>query len=251
MAELKNTDQQTELKDSKILGESAFVETRWSQVNLAGAKNLSGSHEALEKLCQTYWRPIYSFLRRKGKLPHEAEDFTQDFFLHLLRKDSIPRANPARGRFRSFLLGVLQHFLVDTHRKDSAQKRGAGKILKNVDFTEAEDPYLVAPDSSLTPDQVYDQQWAATLLQQALGGLRKEFEEAGQLVKFEAFRPFLSEEAADGAYDAVAAQFGMSRGAVSKSVQRMRLRYQKLVRQEVADTVVQAEDVEAELIDLF
>jgi RNA polymerase sigma-70 factor (ECF subfamily) len=145
----------------------------------------------------------------------------------------------------------LNHFLVDAIRRESAQKRGIGKILKNVDFAEVEDPYLVAPDSGLTPDQVYDQQWAGTLLHQALERLRMEFQEAGQSSRFEAFKPFLAEEAVDGAYDGAAAQFGMSRGAVSKAVQRMRLRYQQLIRQEITDTVIQPGDVEAELTDLF
>lgn len=236
------------------LGRSAddvFTETRWSQVVLAAEKDSEGSRLALERLCQTYWGPIYGFLRRKGKRPHDAEDLTQDFFLRLLKSDAIAGADRMKGRFRTFLLGALSHFLIDETRKQTAQKRGGGNLLAGVEFSEAEERYREVPDPGWTPEQVYDQQWAATLLSRGFEGLRKEFTTAGQEDRFNHFKVFLAEEAKDGAYDPIASELRMSRGAVSKAVQRMRIRYHQLVRQEVADTVTRTSEVETELVELF
>lgn len=227
-----------------------FIETRWSQVILASDHQAEGSHDALEKLCQSYWGPVYGFLRRKGKRSQDAEDLTQQFFLRLLKSDSFAAADKSKGRFRSFLLGALKHFLVDEIRKQTTQKRGGGERLQ-MDFQKAENKYRETPDPGWTPEQHYDQRWAATLLAKAYECLREEFEAAGQQERFEHFKAFLADEAEDGAYEPIASALGMSRGAISKAVQRMRIRYQQLVRREVAETVTSSSAVEAELIELF
>lgn len=234
------------------MSNNTFQETRWSQVVLASSNDPATSGAALETLCERYWRPIYAILRSRGKSAHEAEDLTQEFFFRLLQSNSLGRAHSSLGRFRSFLLGALDHFLIDQMRKDNAQKRGGGRILGGLNFAEAEECLLNEPDSTLTPEEVYDRQWAAALLQRAFDGLKQEFHKAGQDDKFSAFKPFLASDAADGtSYDAVAARLLISRGAVSKAVQRMRNRYRQLVRMEVADTVSQASDLEVELAELF
>src|SRR5262245_22829494 len=148
-----------------------FPATRWSQVMLAGEGLSTGAHRALEQLCQAYWQPIYGFLRRKGLAPHDAEDLTQQFFFRLLQRNSIANADRSKGRFRSFLLGALNYFLTDELRKTSAQKRGGALMPFAADFSEAEARYLQEPDPDLTPEQMYDRRWAASLLQQAFDSL--------------------------------------------------------------------------------
>jgi RNA polymerase sigma-70 factor (ECF subfamily) len=205
----------------------------------------------LEELCQSYWQPIYGFLRRKGFSPHDAEDLTQQFFLRLLKGDSLARADRSKGRFRTFLLGALQHFLADEFRKSSAQKRGGPELTLAVNFHEAEERYLEEPDSNLTPEQMYDRRWAASLLQRAFESLSSEFESAGMRGRFDRFKTLLANEPAEGEYERLGSELGMTRRAVGAAVYRMRQRYRQLVRGQVADTVAQSSEIDSELAELF
>lgn len=232
-------------------GQRDFPATRWSQVALVGGADPARAEQALEQLCQSYWQPIYGFLRRKGFSPHAAEDSTQQFFLRLLQRNSVANADRTKGRFRSFLLGALTHFLTDELRKSSAQKRGGPPLPFAADFAEAEQRYLQEPDPNLTPEQMYDRRWAATLLQQTFDGLAAEFEAAGLRARFDQLKPFLASEPADGEYDRLAPQLGITARAVSAAVYRMRQRYRQLVRNQVADTVADVQDIDAELAQLF
>jgi RNA polymerase sigma factor (sigma-70 family) len=228
-----------------------FAETRWSQILLAGQGSPRQSNKAKETLCVIYWSPIYSFLLRKGHTHHDAEDLTQQFFVRLLESDAFSNADRAKGRFRSFLLGALKHFLVDEARKTSTQKRGGKISFVPIGVSDSEQGRLLEPDPGLTPEQAYDRRWAATLLDLAFQRLREDFAEADQLNRFEALKSFLSEDAGAGDYDRVSRQLGITPKAVGMAVHRLRQRYRQLVRQEVADTLVDASDVEEELRDLF
>jgi len=220
-------------------------------VILAGEGESAVSRQALEQLCQSYWQPIYGFLRRKGFSPPDAEDLTQQFFLRLLERDSVARADRSKGRFRTFLLGALQHFLADEYRKSSAQKRGGPNLPLAVNFQEAEERYLEEPDPNLTPDQMYDRRWAASLLQRSFESLSSEFESAGMRARFNLFKAFLANEPAEGEYERLGSELGMTTRAVGAAVYRMRQRYRQLVRGQVADTVAQAGEIDAELAQLF
>lgn len=234
---------------SRVAG--GFPDTRWSQVVLAGKGESAVSHQALEQLCQSYWQPIYGFLRRKGLSPHDAEDFTQQFFLRLLKGDSMARADRSKGRFRTFLLGALQHFVADEIRKKSAQKRGGPNLPLAVSFQEAEERYLEEPDPNLTPEQMYDRRWAAGLLQRAFESLSSEFESAGMRARFGRFKAFLANEPAEGEYERLGRELGMTTRAVGAAVYRMRQRFRQLVRGQVADTVAQSSEIDSELAQLF
>ena len=218
---------------------------------LAGEGESAVSRQALEQLCQSYWQPIYGFLRRKGYAPHDAEDLTQQFFLRLLKGDSLARAERSKGRFRTFLLGALHHFLADEFRKSSAQKRGGTNLPFVANFREAEERYSEEPDPNLTPEQMYDRRWAAGLLQIAFQSLSSEFESAGMRARFDRFKVLLASEPAEGEYERLAGELGMTRRAVSAAVYRMRQRYRQLVRGQVADTVAQSTEIDSELAQLF
>lgn len=235
----------------KRLTVNRFSETHWSQVLLAAQADSDQSQQAKEQLCATYWRPIYGFLRRTGKTRHDAEDLTQQFFVRLLNSNAFSQADPAKGRFRNFLLGALKHFLIDESRKASTQKRGGKINFTSIEFSDSEEEHLQQLDPGLSADQVYDRRWAATLLDLAFQRLRADFAAAGQLDRFEVLKSFLSEEADDGDYDRVSHQLGMTRKAVGVAVHRLRQRYQQLVRSEVADTLVDSGQVEEELRELF
>src|SRR5262249_52064478 len=181
---------------------------------LAGEGDSAGAWQALEQLCQSYWQPIYGFLRRKGFAPHDAEDLTQQFFVRLLQRNSVANADRSKGRFRNFLLGALSHFLTDELRKSSAQKRGGTKMPFAANFAEAEERYLSEPDPNLTPEQMYDRRWAASLLQQAFESLGAEFEATGMRRRFDQLKSFLADQPAEGQYDRLAQELGMTTRAV-------------------------------------
>jgi RNA polymerase sigma factor (sigma-70 family) len=228
-----------------------FTETRWSLVALAGSSDSSGSREALAKLCESYWHPIYSFLRHKGNSSHDAEDFTQQFFVRLLTENAFVRADQTKGRFRSFLLGALKNFIIDDYRRSTSLKRGGEMQLLPFDLREAESSYREEPDSNLTPEQVYDQRWAARLLNQALVKLRSEFEAAGHQNRFEHLKGFLSGEARRGEYEKAGEQIDLTAKSTKMAVYRLRQRYQQLVRAEVADTLEDSNELDDELQHLF
>ena len=229
-----------------------FTATQWTQVLLAAKQDGSaGSQRALEQLCARYWPALYGFLRRKGHAPAEAEDLTQGFFAQLLEENAIARADRAKGRFRNFLLGALQRFLADEHRRVAAQKRGRDKLLLASDFAAVEQNYLDEADPGLSPEEVFDRRWATTVLEAAYQQLQAEFAAAGQAARFDCLKKFLSEEAGDGDYEAAAAKLELTPKAVSSAVCRLRERYREIVRQAVLATVADQEDIDAEFEALF
>ena len=228
-----------------------FRTTHWSLVSLARDADSPQGTAALEKLCQTYWLPLYSYIRRQGYGPHDAQDLAQGFFARLLRMNSLASVGQQKGKFRTFLLASLNHFLSDERDHARAEKRGGGKNLISLDATSAEERYLEVPAPDLTPEKLFDRRWALTVMEQALGRLRKEYANAGNTALFERLSGFLSREAAPGEYDSVAQRLGMSPGALAVSVHRLRQRYRECVRFELSQTVTSCEDLELEMKCLF
>ena len=192
---------------------------------------------ALQKLCQTYWYPLYAHARRRGHNAHDAQDLTQAFFERFLEKDYLNQVHQERGRFRSFLLATLDHFLSDQLDRSRALKRGGGQPLLSLDAEDAEGRFLLEPAVSCSVEQAFDRCWALALLDQALERLQKEMANAGKERQFHYLKPFLCEETAPGGYDSVASTLGMSVGAVRMGVLRLRERFGSLVRDEVAHTL--------------
>lgn len=233
-------------------GGDAFTATHWTQITLAARDDETPeAREALETLCLRYWPAIYGFLRRRRHDPAEAEDLTQGFFVHLLDGKTLARADRTRGRFRSFLLGALRRFLADEQRRNGALKRGRGKVVEGMDFDGEEAGYLEEADPALTPDEVYDRRWAATVLEAAFAELEREFLESGQAERFGILKRFLAEEAADGDYAAEADRLGVAPRTVSSLVARFRERYRELVRRHVLTTVDGPDEIDAEFRELF
>jgi len=209
------------------------------------------SREALEALCCTYWFPIYAFIRRQGHLPHDAQDLTQDFFTRLLASNSIARADQRLGKFRTFLLGALKHFLTDERRKVGAWKRGGGVEIVSIHQAEAEERYQLEPVDDRTPDKVFDQRWTVVLLEVAVARLEKEFSDAGKAGQFQVLKRFLTEEGGEAAYAEAGAELKHPGGTIAVAVHRMRRRFRLIVRSVIADTVSTADEVEEEYRNLF
>ena len=228
-----------------------FNTTHWSVVLLAGQEQSPQSAEALEKLCRTYWPPLYSFIRRQGQSPEDAQDLTQKFFARLLDKNDFGRVDPRKGKFRTFLLTALTHFLANERDYANAAKRGGGRKLISLDETQVEQSYRAAPASELSPDKLYDQRWAMTVLELALAALEQEMGTAGKGPQFERLKRFLTEEPGEGEYASSGSGIGLSREAVAVAVHRLRHRYHELVRAEVAQTVTGPLELDEEMRHLF
>ncbi len=228
-----------------------FVTTHWSVVLTAGRADTDRAHGALEQLCRNYWQPIYAYVRRTGHSQEEAEDLTQEFFARLLAQNTFARADPVRGRFRSFLLATLKHFLANEWGKARALKRGGGAQVLPLQFDTAETLCVqpVAPGD--TPDRAYDRQWALALLDVVLGRLRREYHDSGREKLFLVLKDTLSGARAEIPYRDLAPGLGMSEGAVKVAAHRLRQRYRQLLREEIANTVAGPQDVEEELQQLF
>jgi len=228
-----------------------FATTHWSVVLLADHSSSPAASGALEKLCRSYWYPVYAFVRRRGSSPHDAQDLTQEFFSRLLKRNSFADADPAKGRFRSFLVGALKHFLADEWDKARAEKRGGHCETFSLDALEPEARYALEPATDLTPERIFDRRWAMALLEQALWRLREEQAASGKVQHFELLKDFLTNEAGPGAYDGVAAQLETSVNSIAVAVHRLRQRYRDLVRSDVAHTVAGPDGIEEELRSLF
>jgi RNA polymerase sigma-70 factor (ECF subfamily) len=209
------------------------------------------TREALEALCRTYWFPIYAFVRRHGHSPHDAQDLTQTFFARLLASNSIARADPQLGRFRTFLLGSLKHFLADAQRKEAALKRGGGVDIISFEQAQAEERYQLEAVDDRTPDKVFDQRWTVVLLEAAAARLGEEFRMAGKDRQFGVLKTFLSSEGGEAAYAQAGTELNHSSKTVAVAVHRMRLRFRQLVRSAIAETVSTPDEVEEEYRSLF
>jgi DNA-directed RNA polymerase specialized sigma24 family protein len=228
-----------------------FVSTRWTVVLAAGDSRLSSARalEALSELCRIYWRPLYLFLLREGIGAEDAQDLTQSFFSELIRDRSFMRADREKGRFRSFLLGALKHFVADARDREQAQKRGGGKIREPFDeATISEAESQVARNERWQADRVYDREWAETLLRQALARLAQECAFAGKEALFEALKSHLSPDGEEAIpYHELSARVRKPAATLRKDVERLRSRYGEILREEVGGTVTDPAEVDEEL----
>lgn len=231
---------------------AGFAATRWSVV-LAAADRSAGtrSNRALEELIQAYWFPLYAFVRRQGEAPHAAEDVVQAFFACLLEKQYLSQVDRSKGKFRSFLLAALKHFLSKERAKARAQKRGGGQTIIALDALAAEVRYAVEPADSMTPERLFERQWALAVLDQVLHRLRATYAEAGKAVLYDAIEPCLTQGAKAVDYRQVAARLGMVEASVRTAVHRLRRRYRDLLREKIAQTVNSPTQIEEEIAYLL
>ncbi len=231
-------------------GESWVGTTHWSVVLAAGREASPRAATAMEELCRAYWYPLYAYVRRRGHTVEEAQDLTQDFFAHLIEKHWLAEADPGKGRFRTFLLTALNHFLANEWRHAHAAKRGGGRALMSLDGT-AETRYALEPASDLTPEKIYERRWALSLFEQAMGRLRRHYAAEGKTRLYESLAPFLSSEAVEGDYARLGKELDMAPGAVATAVYRLRQQYREQVREEVAHTVNAPGEIEDEMRSLL
>jgi RNA polymerase sigma-70 factor (ECF subfamily) len=244
--------QSTERNEESVApGGAAFGLTHWSVVLAAGKVDSPHAHEALEKLCQTYWPPIYAFVRRQGYNPHDAQDLTQGFFARLLEKNSFADADRSKGRFRSFLLGALKHFLANEWDRANAQKRGGGRTIVPIDVESAETSCGFEPADTLTAEKVFERRWALTLLDQVLRRLRQEYTDDGKEHVFDQLKQTLTEASRSVPYAEIAARLNTTEGAIKVAVHRLRQRYRELLRSEIGGTVASPDQVDDEIRNLF
>ena len=228
-------------------GAIAFTTTHWSVV-LAAQGRSPAADEALEKLCRTYWWPLYGFVRREGYGPEEAQDLTQGFFALLLERRDLDAVRREKGRLRSYLLVSLKNFLAKAKRRELTVKRGEGRALVPLDELLARERAHLEPTDNLTADRIYERRWALTLLEQVLTRLDSEYQSAGNAKLFDRLQEFLSDEPGCRRSQAdVAAELGMTENAVKQAFHRLRQRYRQLLRDEIAQTVAVPGDVEDEL----
>lgn len=232
-------------------GRAAFATTQWGMVLSAGHDSAPDARSALEQLCGSYWYPLYAFLRRSGHAAADAEDLIQGFFESLIERDWLAAADPAKGRFRSFLLVCLKRFVGGEVRKVQAQKRGGRSLLISLDDENAAGRYALENADELAPDEVYDRRWALTVLEQAWDRLRTECESTGKLELFALLRPASGNAAPAPSQKEVASRLGLTESAVKSALFRLRARYRELLREEVGRTVRDPGDVDAEIRHLL
>src|ERR1041385_1701798 len=228
-----------------------FNTTHWSVVALAAQEASAPAQDALEKLCRAYWQPLYVFVRRRGYSPHDAQDLTQSFFERLLDKNYLSGADRTKGKFRSFLLAALEHFLANDWRRRRAQKRGGGAKFVSLDDDSIEEQYLQLAATVDSAEKIFERQWAATVLNQVLVQLRAEFTAAGKEILFQRIKVFLTGEKQSSTYAELALTSGMTEAALKMAVSRLRRRYRELLQDEITKTVSSPAQVDEELRALF
>lgn len=236
---LSNSDNLTPLQE--------FGTTHWSMVLAAGDGDSSHAEAALDRLCQTYWYPVYAFVRRHGHLPEDARDLTQDFFARLILRGGFAKADPQRGRFRAFLLASLRNFLSDAWDKRRALKRGGG--LRTISFEELGSWEQEVEDlpGNPPPEIVYDRNWACSILRHTCRQLRDEYASAGRADRFDALEQFLSADTSERTYAELSGHLGLGEAALRSEVHRLRQRFRALLRREVAHTVATTEEIDGEI----
>jgi RNA polymerase sigma-70 factor (ECF subfamily) len=217
----------------------------------AGDSSAPATRDALETLCRTYWYPLYAFACRKGYNETDAQDVIQEFFQRLLEKKYLQLADRKRGKFRTFLLSSLQHFLVNEWTRARAAKRGSGRPMVSWDSATAEGLYECDATTDLTPEKIYEQRWAVTLLERVLTRLQQEVIADGKGEAFEQMKIFLWGEAKTGSYGDLARNLGLTENAARVAVHRLRQRYRQLLRAEIAHTVAHPDDIDDEIRYLF
>jgi RNA polymerase sigma-70 factor (ECF subfamily) len=242
--------------------QARFATTRWSIVAAAAAGSVSDEaagaadvtesrRAALEGLCRTYWYPLYAFVRRRGYDAERAQDLTQEFFARFLEKNDVAAARSERGRFRSFLLASMKHFLANDFDRERALKRGGGRVVLSFDAGAAETRYAREPSHDVTPERLFDRGWALTVLAEALRSLRQRYARDGQEPLFDKLKPFISTGDDLPPYDELAAELGMQPATVRVAVHRLRQRYRDALRTAVADTTADGGEVDGEIQMLF
>jgi RNA polymerase sigma factor (sigma-70 family) len=234
-----------------VTADGRFATTRWSIVNVAGHQSDPRADAALSELCHIYWPPLYGYLRRRGYDIDKAQDLTQGFFARLLERQSIRTADPRRGRFRSFLLIALKRFVINEHEHDMAVRRGGRHAHLALDFDDAERTYVLDSRTDDTPESVFDRKWAAITLDRALHRLNEECSGSGKIVEARALIPYLTESTELPPYKTVAAQLGMTEGAVKVAVHRLRQRFGAMLRAEISDTVSEQAEIDDEMRELI
>jgi RNA polymerase sigma-70 factor (ECF subfamily) len=224
-----------------------FATTHWSVVLAAGRHDSPQAAEALEKLCRTYWYPLYAYVRRRGYTPEDAEDLTQDFFAQLLRKNYPARANNLKGKFRTFLFHTLNQFLADQRERAMTLKRGGGQKFISLDAPTPEDRYQLEVADELTPEKLFERRWARTILDRALERLRAEFVAEGKGQIYEVLQAFEPGEQNVLSYAEASTRLGVSESAVKSMIHRLRQRHRELVREEIAHTVPTLAEIDEEL----
>ena len=230
---------------------ASFVTTRWSLVLAAADKALPESRAALASLCQTYWSAVHVFLRRQVTDVHEAQDLTQAFFARLLEKNIFGVAEPARGRFRSFLLTSARHFLLNEWDRQKASKRGGGRKILSLDFGAHDSKPSLEPSDRSTPERLYERQWALDLLNQVMTQLRDEFTKAGKQRVFDGLKSTLSGASPEESLAQIGRSLGITENAAKVAAHRLRKRYRELLRAEVAQTLADPEEIDDEIRHLF
>ena len=243
--------QPSDLASSATSDHQWFATTHWSVVLSTVQSDSAQASEAIEKLCRAYWPPLYSFVRRQGSGPEDAKDLTQAFFVKLLEKNFWARADPQKGRFRSFLLKALSQFLADQRDRARTAKRGGGVPLISLDEHTGEEGFLAGLDQNLSAEQQFDRQWAATVLEQARSRLREECAASGKSGLYDRVSLLGGKNEGAASYAVVAQELGMSVTAIKSAVSRLRERYGELVREEVAHTVSSPAEIDAEVRHLL
>ncbi len=226
-----------------------FAATEWRLIAAAAHDDASG-RDALARVCQRYWHPLYAYVRRHGYSVTDAQDLTQAFFERLLAKHGLEGANPGRGKFRSFLLSAMRHFLANESERTATQRRGGGVQFVPVDAALTERRYGLQFASDATPDKLFERAWAMTVLERVLSRLQAEQEKAGKLEVFQLMKPSVLGERAVP-YRELAAQASTTEDAVKMAIHRLRRRYGELLREEIAQTVADPAEIQGEILHLF
>jgi len=223
-----------------------FPVTHWTDIVAARHEGSSTAAEALDRLCSTYWYPIYAYIRRKGHSDADAKDIAQGFFFHVLERNLLGSADRTKGKFRSFLLGSLNYFLANLRDFEQAKKRGGGATIISLDDQVGNERYALEPVDNLSPEKLFERRWALDLHAQAVRQLREDYCRQGKEQVFDLLQPFLSDQSDTGDYDALAQALKMTPGAVTTAVNRLRGRYGEFINDEIARTVASPEEIASE-----
>jgi RNA polymerase sigma factor (sigma-70 family) len=240
-----------EFPQGRINSAASFNTTHWTIVLACGDEGDSErANEALASLFQTYWYPLYAYVRRHGYDEHDAKDLVQSFCLHLQEKHALAKADRQRGKFRTFLLSSLQNFLGHERERSRAQKRGGGQELIRLDAEEADARYRLEPVHSTTPETIFEKRWARALLEQTVSDLRADFITRGKERLFDGLSPFLTSDSHETSYKSAADQLGLPLSAIKTTVHRLRRDYRAKLREEIGRTVSSPEEIDEELLYL-
>jgi RNA polymerase sigma-70 factor (ECF subfamily) len=233
--------------------DARFTETHWTTVLAAAAGGCQSpqAQQALARLCESYWYPLYAFIRRRGYGPHDAQDLTQGFFVHLFEHDTLQRVDREKGRFRSFLLAALQRYLANERDKAQTLKRGGAVELVSWDEAQAQAMYSAEPSDNTTPERLFERRWAGALIERVIERLRQDYAARGRAEVHAALCPWLTGEIESGVYAELAARLRTNESSAKVALHRLRRRFGELLRHEVAHTVAYAADIDEEIRHLF